>query len=92
MRAICAIQTTLHGKPDDSGEKYVCNTDQVEKEIKKLKTEKTAGATALCIKVLQKTIDSRSYIIYNIFIRKILNNVCCAHPDSFCHIFQMLIK
>ncbi len=54
--------------------------------------EKTAGATDLYIKVLQKTIDSRSCIIYNIFIRKILNNVRRAHPDSFCQIFQTLIK
>lgn len=43
-------------------------------------------------KVCKKVIDSKSCIIYNIFIRKILNNVRHAHPDSFCQIFQTLIK
>lgn len=49
-------------------------------------------AAVLLVKFCKKVIDSKTRIIYNIFIRKILNNVRYAHPDSFCQIFQTLIK
>lgn len=39
-------------------------------------------------KVCKKVIDSKSCIIYNIFIRKILNNVRHAHPTVSVKFFR----